>query len=53
MEVSGGTFQFCDYRTGETGEAFIESIEFKGGTSPSAKGEGFGGILYLTLRKLS
>jgi hypothetical protein len=53
LEVQGGTVVFKDYRTGETAEAFIESIEFKGSVSPSAKSEGWGGVAYLTLRKLS
>lgn len=52
MESSGGTFRFTDYRTGESGECYIEQIQFQGTTPPSAKSAGFGGIVVLTIRKL-
>lgn len=52
MERGGGTFAFTDHRTGETGECYIESVDFKGTTPPSAHSSGFGGVLTLTIRKL-
>ena len=52
MERSGGTFFFQDFRTGEAGECYIEAVEFKGTTPPTAASTGFGGLLQLTLRKL-
>lgn len=52
MEASGGTFRFTDYRTGESGECYIEQTQFQGVTPPSAKSSGFGGYLVLTIRKL-
>lgn len=53
MEESGGTFVFQDFRTGEAGTCFIEKIEHEGSTPPSPGESGFGGIVYLTLRKLA
>lgn len=52
MERSGATFIFQDFRTGEAGECFIESVEFQGKTPPSATSTGFGGQISLTIRKL-
>lgn len=52
MEQTGGTFTFQDFRTGEAGECYIESIEHKGVTPPGKQGDGFGGVVWLTLRKL-
>lgn len=52
MERSGGTFRFQDFRTGEAGECFIESVDFQGKTPPSASSTGFGGLVTLTIRKL-
>ena len=52
MEQSGGTFQFQDFRTGEAGTVYIESIEHAGTTPPGKQSNGFGGFVFLTLRKL-
>ena len=53
MESSGGTFFFTDHRTGESGECFIDSVEFTGETAPTVNDPGFGGIIQLTIRKLA
>lgn len=52
MEASGGVHDYQDYRTGETGTVFIESIEHRGTTPPSAQSDGYGGIVWVTLRKI-
>jgi hypothetical protein len=52
MEQSGGVFQFQDFRTGEAGTVYIESIEHRGLTPPGKQSTGFGGVVFLTLRKL-
>jgi len=52
MEQSGGVFQFQDFRTGEAGTVYIESIEHRGLTPPGKGNDGFGGTVFLTLRKL-
>lgn len=52
MEASGGVHAWQDFRTGETGTVFIESVEHRGTTSPSSMDDGFGGIVWLTLRKI-
>lgn len=52
MEESGGVFTFQDYRTGEVGEVYIESIEHSGKTPSGRRDSGFGGIVFLTVRKL-
>lgn len=52
-EQSGSIVTFTDYRTGETGKAYIEAVEFSNPTPPSAHSKGFGGTGYITIRKLS
>ena len=52
MESSGGTFSFRDFRTGEAGECYIEKVEHRGMTPPGRQDSGFGGIVFVTLRKL-
>jgi len=52
MERSGGVFQFQDFRTGEAGTCYIESIEHRGITPPGRQNDGFGGAVFLTIRKL-
>ncbi|HKN44288.1 MAG TPA: hypothetical protein VJW23_10210 [Propionibacteriaceae bacterium] len=52
MEASGGVFQFQDFRTGEAGTCYIESVEHRGVTPPGKGNDGFGGIVMLTIRKL-
>lgn len=52
MEASGNVHDWQDFRTGETGTVFIESVEHRGTTAPSSMDDGFGGIVWLTLRKI-
>jgi hypothetical protein len=52
-ENTGAIVSFTDYRTGETGRAYIESVEFENTTPPTSRSTGFGGIGFITLRKLS
>ena len=52
MEASGGVFQFQDFRTGEAGTCYIESVEHRGVTPPGKADTGFGGIVMVTIRKL-
>lgn len=53
MEESGGIFAFQDFRTGESGTCYIESVEHEGKTPPHRGENGFGGFVYLTIRKLT
>lgn len=53
MEESQGTFVFQDFRTGEAGTCYVEKVEHEGSTSPSDQSSGFGGFVYVTLRKLN
>lgn len=53
MEESGGIFAFQDFRTGESGTCYIESVEHEGRTPPHRGEYGFGGFVYLTIRKLT
>ena len=52
MEASGGVFQFQDFRTGEAGTCYIESVEHRGITPPGKSNDGYGGVVMLTVRKL-
>lgn len=53
MEEDDALVTFTDLRTGETGDVYIESVELQTDT-PARNGEaGFGGIGYITLRKVS
>lgn len=53
LETSQAIVAFTDHRTGETGSAYIDSVEFQGDTPSTATSNGFGGIAYVTLRVLS
>src|SRR5690606_936590 len=53
LEAAQAVVEFEDYRTGETGEAFIESVEFDNRTPSSKQESGFGGTAFVTLRVLS
>jgi hypothetical protein len=53
LESSDALVIFRDFRTGETGSAYIESVEFTNPTPPSAQSTGFGGTAFVTLRKLT
>lgn len=52
LESSSSLVTFQDFRTGETGVANIETIEFAGVKPPSSGGGNFGGIVTITLRKV-
>lgn len=52
LEANGTKIQFQDFRTGEAGTCFIEAVEHEGKTPPGVRDTGFGGIVYVTLRKL-
>ena len=53
LESSGSQILYTDFRTGESANVYIESVEFQNTTPPSAKSTGFGGVAFITLRKLS
>lgn len=52
LEATNAMVRYQDFRTGETCDVFIESIEFQNTTPPSAGSSGFGGYAFVTLRKL-
>jgi hypothetical protein len=52
MEEAGAMQVFQDFRTGESGVCFIESVEHAGSTPPGKQDSGFGGVVVLTLRKV-
>ena len=53
LEESNAVVTFEDKETGETGDAYLESIEVRRTASASrTKAEGFGGLVYVTLRKI-
>lgn len=53
LESSGAVVTFTDHRTGETGSAYIDSVDFQGETPSTSTTNGFGGVAYVTLRVLS
>jgi hypothetical protein len=53
LENDGAIVTFTDFRTGESGQAYIESIEFSNITPPTNNSSGFGGTAFITLRRLS
>lgn len=54
LEDSGTSVLYRDFRTGETANVYVESVEFKNMTPPtSARDSGFGGVALLTVRKLA
>lgn len=52
LERDQSVVTFTDHRTGETGTAYIDSVQMQGDTPPTASGDGFGGVAYITLRVL-
>lgn len=52
LESAGTPVLYKDFRTGETASVYIESVEFTNKTPPSAKSSGYGGTVFLTVRKL-
>lgn len=52
LEESNAVVKFTDSETGETGSAYIEAVEVRRLSPVSRQDDGFGGLLYLTLRRL-
>lgn len=52
LEQANALVTFEDKETGETGSAYIESLEVRRTAPTSLHKNGFGGLLYVTLRKL-
>ncbi len=52
LETSAAVVTFTDHRTGETGTAYLDSVEFQADTPSTANTHGFGGVAYVTLRVL-
>lgn len=52
LEASGASVQYQDFRTGENATVYIEQIEFTNMTPPTSGSSGFGGVAFITLRKL-
>jgi hypothetical protein len=54
LESSGTSVLYKDFRSGETANVYVESVEFENTTPPtSAQSSGFGGVAFLTVRKLA
>lgn len=53
MEATSDIVTVQDYRTGETFQALIEECSFTGKTAPTKNFNGFGGVLTITVRKIS
>lgn len=52
LEKTQSIVTFTDHRTGETGTAYVDSVEFQSETPASHNDNGFGGVCYVTLRVL-
>jgi len=52
LEEIGDVVSITDYRTNETYDAIIESVNFSNESSPDKRNNGFGGSLTVTVRKL-
>lgn len=50
LEEANAVANFEDKETGETGSAYIESVEMRRTAPTSRHGDGFGGTIWLTLR---
>lgn len=50
LETANAVVGFEDKETGETGSAYIESVEMRRTAPTSRHGDGFGGTIWLTLR---
>lgn len=53
LEQTQAVVTFTDHRTGETGTAYIDNVEFQGDTPSGPTTSGFGGVAYVTLRVLT
>jgi hypothetical protein len=52
LEESDALVTYTDHRTGETGTAYIEQLELQTDTPSRGASSGFGGVGYVTLRKV-
>lgn len=52
MEAESSIVTYQDFRTGESGQCYIEQVAHEGDTPPGRQGDGFGGTVFLTLRVL-
>lgn len=52
MEAESGIVTYQDFRTGESGQCYIEQVAFESDTPPGRQSDGFGGIVFVTLRTL-
>lgn len=52
LENSQAIVTYTDHRTGETGTAYIDSVEFQDNQPATYNDNGFGGYAYVTLRVL-
>lgn len=53
LEESGVVVTFTDHRTGETGTAYVDAVQFQGESPTTFNDNGFGGFAYVTLRVIS
>jgi hypothetical protein len=52
LEEESSIVTFQDFRTGESGQCYIEQVSHEGNTPPSRQSDGFGGVVWVTLRAL-
>lgn len=52
LESSSSVVTYQDFRTGESGQCYIEQVAHEGDTPPGRQGDGFGGVVWVTLRAL-
>jgi hypothetical protein len=52
LEAESGIVTYQDFRTGESGQCYIEQVAHEGDTPPGRQGDGFGGVVFVTLRTL-
>lgn len=52
LEAQSSVVTFQDFRTGESGQCYIEQVAHEGDTPPGRQGDGFGGTVFVTLRTL-
>lgn len=52
LEAESGIVTYQDFRTGESGQCYIEQVSHEGDTPPGRQGDGFGGVVWVTLRAL-
>lgn len=52
LEAQSSIVTYQDFRTGESGQCYIEQVAHEGDTPPGRQGDGFGGTVFITLRTL-